>query len=79
MPGATVQLLGEKHFSGVGPEPGAAHPAQTVLFATNHEPVKKVAMWLPATEFAARPDRGTLLDTSELWDRLLQTDRDPGR
>ena len=51
MPGATVQLLGEKHFSGVGPERGAAHPAQTVLFATNHEPVKKVAMWLPATEF----------------------------
>jgi len=36
--------LGKRHFSGVRPEPGAAHPAQTVLFATNYEPVKmKVA------------------------------------
>src|SRR4051812_42194220 len=32
--------LGEKHFPGVGPEPGAAPPAQTVLLATNHETVE---------------------------------------
>src|SRR5215469_2351421 len=36
--------LGEKHFPGVGPERGAASPAQTVLLATNHETVEvKVA------------------------------------
>ena len=36
--------LGEKHFSGVGPERGAARTAQTVLLATNHETVEvKVA------------------------------------
>src|SRR5260221_10877473 len=36
--------LGEKHFPGVGPERGAAPPAQTVLLATNHETVEvKVA------------------------------------
>jgi len=33
--------LGERHFLGVRPERGAAHPAQAVLFATNYEPVKK--------------------------------------
>jgi hypothetical protein len=36
--------LGKRHFPGVRPERGAAHLAQTVLFATNYEPVKmKVA------------------------------------
>jgi hypothetical protein len=36
--------LGEQHFPGVGPERGAARPAQTVLLTTNHETVEvKVA------------------------------------
>jgi hypothetical protein len=36
--------LRKKHFPGVGRERGAAHPAQPVLLATNHETVEvKVA------------------------------------
>src|SRR5260370_36385701 len=36
--------LRKKHFPGVGRERGAAHPAHSVLLATNHKPVEvKVA------------------------------------